>query len=331
MSWEIMFLILLGLLFFFFAIGQKIAFALGMASIIAFYIIGNPDGLQMIGLAIWKSLNLFELAAIPLFIVMGNIVVSCNLSTRFYRGATVWFGRIQGGFLQTNIIACAIFAAISGSSVATAASIGSVAYPELDKRGYNKSINLGSLAAGGALGLLIPPSTTFLIYGAITGTSAAKLFIAGIIPGIVAVLFFMAYIAIHTKINPSLVPEMPGKASWAEKRHALIDMFPFLFLMTAIMGSIYLGWATPSESAGLSVVLSVIFAIAYKEFTFKRLIQAGSQAIIANGMVFFIIIGAQIFSSFISLSGIGRGLVKWFSGIDLHPVVFFIFIVGYPG
>lgn len=326
MTWSIAFIIFLIILFIFFAMGQKIAFALGFASVLGFLIIGDMNGLQMIGRAVWKSLISFEISAIPLFIFMGEIVVVCNLSSRFYRGATKWFARIPGGFFQTNIITCAIFAAISGSSVATAASIGSVSFPELDSRGYDKRLNLGTLGAGGALGLLIPPSTTFLIYGAITGTSVAKLFIAGIIPGLIAVTIFMLYVFIRVKLNRSLVPELLPKSTIKEKMAGLVDMLPFLSLMAIIMISIYLGWATPTEAAAFSAFMAIVFAFLYRELTISRLIASAVKTVMSSCMIFFIVIGAQIFSALITKSGISRGLVRWFIGADFEPILFFLAI-----
>lgn len=324
MDWGVMFLFLLTALFFFFVIGQRIAFALGFASILSFYFINDTAALNMIGYAVWKSLTSFDLLAVPMFILMGEIVVSCQLSSRFYIGATHWFGRIPGGFLQTNIIACAIFAALSGSGIATAASIGSVAYPELNKRGYDKAINFGTLGAGGALGILIPPSITMLIYGSITNTSIVKLFIAGIIPGLLTALIFMIYVAVRTKINPALVPELPPKSSTKEKLEGLKFMFPFLSLMLTIILSIYLGWATPTEAAALSVVVAIIFAVINREFTFKRLLDSSIKTVNSSCMVLFIVIGAQIFSAFITKSGISRGLINWFVETNFSPVSFFV-------
>lgn len=326
MSWSVIFIIFLIILFILLAMGQRIAFALGFASVLGFLIVGEVKGFQLIGRAVWNSLLSFEISAIAMFIFMGEIVVVCNLSSRFYRGATKWFARITGGFLQTNVITSAIFAAISGSSVATTASIGSVSFPELNSRGYDKRLNLGTISAGGALGLLIPPSTTFLIYGAITGTSVAKLFIAGIIPGLLAVAIFMAYIWIRVKLNPSLVPELPPRSSFKEKMTGLVEMFPFLALMLAIMLSIYFGWATPTEAAALSAFLAVIFSMIYKEFTIKRLVESAIRTVKASSMIFFIVIGAQIFSGLITVSGIGRGLVNWFISSDFEPLLFFVVI-----
>ncbi len=326
MDWSTLFLIFLAILFVFFAMGQKIAFALGFASVLGFLAIGDSNGMQLIGRAVWTSLNSFEISAIPLFIFMGEIVVACKLSGRFYHGATAWFSRIPGGFLQTNVISCAIFAAISGSSVATAASIGSVSFPELDARGYDKKLNLGTLGAGGALGLLIPPSTTFLIYGAITGTSVSKLFIAGIIPGIVAAVFFMIYIMVRVRLNPSLVPGLPPKSTWREKAHGLVDMLPFLLLMIMILVSIYMGWATPTEAAAFSAAMAVLFAAIYREFSFKRLLTAAIKTVESSAMIFFIVIGAQIFSSLLTKSGISRGLLRWFVGESFSPLLFFVAI-----
>lgn len=326
MTWSVLFIIFLILLLLFLALGQKIAFSLGFASVVGFFLINDMKGMQLIGRAVWTSLNSFEISAIPLFVLMGEIVVACKLSGRFYRGATAWFARFPGGFLQTNIIACAIFAAISGSSVATAASIGSVSFPELNERGYDKRLNLGTLGAGGALGLLIPPSTTFLIYGTITGTSVAKLFIAGIIPGLLAVLLFMGYVMIRVWINPSLVPELPPKSTTKEKINGLVDMFPFLMLMLTIMLSIYMGWATPTEAAAISAFMAIVFSIIYKEFTFERILTSAIKTVKSSVMIFFIVIGAQIFSSLLTKSGISRGLLRWFTGQGFSPLAFFLII-----
>jgi len=327
MSWITLFSIVLLFLFFFFACGQRIAFALGFASIMGFIITGDFSGMQLIGRAVWKSVNSFDISAIPLFIFMGEIVISCNLSGRFYGGANTWFARIPGGFFQTNIISCAIFAAISGSSVATAAAIGSVAFPELDDRGYDKKINLGTLCAGGALGLLIPPSTTFLIYGAITGTSVAKLFMAGVVPGVIVVLLFMAYVLIRVKLNPSLVPDLPPKPTWKEKGKGLIDMAPFLTIMLAIFVSIYRGWCTPTEAAALSAFLAAFFALLYKELSFKRIVDSAIKTILSSAMIFFIIISAQVFSSLITKAGISRGMLRWFTGAGFENITVFLGIV----
>ena len=326
MSWATLFAVFIVILFAFFFLGQKVAFALGLASIIGFYLTGDLSGLQMVGRAVWKSAVSFELTAVPLFMLMGEIVVRSGLSRRFYDGASKWFARIPGGFLQTNIICCAIFAAISGSSVATAASIGSVAYPELDRRGYDKGMNLGTLGAGGALGILIPPSTQFLIYGAITQTSVSKLFIAGILPGLVAVAIFIIYIVVRVTANPALVPERPPKPTRKELLWGLLDMFPFLLLMLCILGSIYGGFATPTEAAALSVVLAVFITVVYRCFSLKNILDAGLAAAKSSAMVFFIIFGAQIFTTLISKAGISRGLVGWFSALNPSQLEFFIFL-----
>ena len=326
MNWATLFLIFLIALFAFFFLGQKVAFSLALASLIGFYLIGDTAGLQMVGRAVWKSAVSFELTAVPLFMFMGEIVVRSNLSKRFYNGASTWFARIPGGFLQTNIISCAIFAAISGSSVATAASIGGVSYSELNGRGYDKAMNLGTLGAGGALGILIPPSTSFLIYGAITQTSVAKLFIACIIPGLLMVMIMMAYIVIRVKLNPKLVPELPPKPTGKELWHGLIDMFPFLILMGSILGSIYGGYATPTEAAALSVVLAAVLTVVYHCFRIRDIFDAAVAAAKGSAMVFFIIFGAQLFTTLISKAGISRGLVAWFKELQPTKLVFFLFL-----
>ena len=323
-SWNSLFIIVLLILLFHFSLGLKICYAIGIASTIGFFISGDTSGLQVIGRAAWKSVNSFDISAVPVFIFMGEIVVHCDLSKRFYRGASTWFSRLPGGFIQTSLFSCAVFAAISGSSVATAAAIGSVAFKELDDRGYSQELNLGSLAAGGALGLLIPPSTTFLIYGAITGTSVARLFLAGLIPGIITTIVFMLYITLRVVKNPSLAPPRPPKCSVRQKAHGMLDMVPFISLMVMILVSIYCGWATPTEAAAFSVMAAFIFSLIYRELTVSRIIDSAISTIRSTTMIFFIMISAQVFTSLLTLSGISRGLMKWFTESGFTSIQLFL-------
>jgi tripartite ATP-independent transporter DctM subunit len=231
--------------------GMAVPFAITVPALLYLVLHGGLAALKGIGLVSWGSMNSFTLTAIPLFILMAEIMQESRLSLRVYRGLSKLVATIPGGLLQTNIAGCAIFAAISGSSVATAASIGRVALPELLRRNYHRPLAAGSLAAGGTLGILIPPSIAMIVYGTFTETSVAKLFIAGIVPGLLLTAMFMAYIACRAKLSADVAPIERGPASLAELAGALGDVVPFALLIAATIGGIYLGLVTPTEAAAV--------------------------------------------------------------------------------
>lgn len=217
MEWQMLFGVMLVILFLLLFSGEWIAFTLMLAGTIGIVFIDKAYALSSIGQMAWNTVCSFDMTAIPLFILMGELMVQGGLSKGFYRSASMWLRRLPGGLLQTNIISCAIFAAISGSSPATAAAIGSVSYPELAEKGYSKRMIVGSLAGGGALGVLIPPSINMLIYASIAECSVTKLFIAGVIPGVLCALCFMGYIGIQSLIHPEYAPKEEVKYTLKEK------------------------------------------------------------------------------------------------------------------
>ncbi len=317
MDWVALFIIYLIILFTLFLLGQKIAFCLGLTGIIGLVILGNPQAMQGFGLTVWNCVNSFELTAVPMFIFMGEIVVICGLSDNFYKSASTWFGRVTGGFLQTNIFSCAVFAAISGSSLATAAAIGSVSYPELKNRGYDRKMILGTLGGGGALGIMIPPSIPLLIYGSLTQESVTKLFMAGVVPGLVATALFMLYTYIRCKMNPNLTPEKEPPTSIKEKLSSIRGMLPFFILIVVIMGGIYLGFTTATEAAGISVIIALLLSLLYRTITWKKFLTAVVNTVKSSCMIFFIVVGAQMLSYLIVRSDISRDLTQFV--IDLNP------------
>lgn len=327
MSYMTAFWILLVMLFVLLFLGEKVCFALGVVSIAGFYIVGKQSILASSGLVAWNAVNSFELTAIPMFIFMGELVVHCGLSRSFYKSASTYFSRIPGGFLQTNLITCGIFSAISGSSLATAAAIGSVSYKDVSAMGYDKRMILGTLGGGGALGILIPPSVTFLIYGSLTETSVSKLFMAGIVPGLLCLLIFMIYVMIRVTITPSLAPVKGKKTSGKEKLHALKGMFPFVFLIVVILGGIYLGLTTPTEAASISVVLAIILSALFGNLTWKNFITSCLEAVKSCCMIFFIVVGAKFFTYIITMAGISRGITTAFAALNPPPLAFFLFLI----
>ena len=242
------------------ATGMQIPFAICVPAMLYLVLYGGIDALRGLGLTSWGSTNSFTLTSIPLFILMAELLQNSGLSLRVYRGLSKLVARLPGGLLQTNIAGCALFAAISGSSVATAAAIGTSALPQLSARNYDRRLSAGSLAAGGTLGILIPPSIAMIVYGTFTETSIAKLFMAGVMPGLLLTAMFMLYMAVHAWYDAVDRAARAGAGKRRGIRAALLDLFPFVLLIGGTMGSIYLGLVTPTEAAALGCVLASIVA-----------------------------------------------------------------------
>src|SRR5215217_399226 len=259
----IVLLVFLGLL----CAGMTIPFAITVPSILYLLSHGGLNGLKGIGLVTWGSMNSFTLTAIPLFVLMAELMQRSGLSFRIYRGLSRLVSGLPGGLLQTNIMGCALFASVSGSSVATAASIGGVALPQLVQRNYDRRLSAGSLAAGGTLGILIPPSIAMIVYGTFTETSVAKLFMAGVMPGLLLTAMFMTYIAVHAWLRPGIAPVEHGARSFMELTRAVLDIVPFMVLIGGTIGSIYSGLVTPTEAAAVGCVLAMIIAVFWGEFS----------------------------------------------------------------
>jgi len=266
-------------------------------------------------------MNSFTLTAIPLFILMAELMQRSGLSFRIYRGLAKVVSRLPGGLLQTNIVGCALFASISGSSVATAASIGGVALPQLIQRKYDRRLSAGSLAAGGTLGILLPPSIAMIIYGSFTETSVAKLFMAGVIPGVMLTLMFMSYIAVRSLWSGAVPREtVTGGPSWIG---ALADVVPFALLIGAIMGSIYAGWATPTEAASGGCLFALILCLIWGDLTWARFTAALHRTVQICGNLLFIIYAAYIYAYAIGVAGVGESVTAWLVGLHLSHFAFF--------
>jgi tripartite ATP-independent transporter DctM subunit len=277
--------------------------------------------LKGLGLVTWGSMNSFTLTAIPLFVLMAELMQRSGLSFRIYRGLAKVVSRLPGGLLQTNIVGCALFASISGSSVATAASIGGVALPQLVARRYDRRLSAGSLAAGGTLGILLPPSIAMIIYGSFTDTSVAKLFMAGVVPGLMLTLMFMAYIGVRSLWGGAVPREttMRGR-SWPG---ALADVVPFALLIGAIMGSIYAGWATPTEAASGGCLFAFLLCLVWGELTWSHMAQALHRTVQICGNLLFIIYAAYIYAYAIGVAGVGESVTAWLVGLHLSHFQFF--------
>jgi len=316
-------LLLAGLVFFLLfvllASGIWIGIGIGLVGLVlfAFFISGNTLKIQ--GMLQFNILNSFTLCSVPLFIFMGEIMMRTGIADKLYRGVTPFVAFIPGGLLHTNIASCAIFAAVSGSSLATAATIGTAAIPELlDKRSYNVRMALGSLAAGGTLGILIPPSINMIIYGAWTNQSVGQLFIAGVLPGIILTLLFMAYIALRSVLQPSLNPPRERTSLLAMLR-GLPDILPSVLIIFVVLGSIYLGVATPTESAALGVAIALILAFSFRRLNWRVIREAAFGACMTTAMITLIIVCAQMMSMGMSMLRIPTILADRVASLQIGP------------
>ena len=297
--------------------GMAVPFAIALPAMLYLVLQGGIPALKGLSLVSWGSMDSFSLTAIPLFILMAEIMQHSGLSFRIYRGLSRLTAPVPGGLLQTNIVGCALFAAISGSSVATAASIGGVALPELLRRGYDRRMSAGSLAAGGTLGILMPPSIAMIVYGTFTDTSVAKLFMAGVVPGLTLTAMFMLYIAIRSRIGRPITPLRDPAMSPQPLGAALIDIVPFVILIGGTMGSMYLGLATPTEAAAAGCMLAIVLAALWGGLTRENFVQSFHRTIKICANLLFIIYAAYIFAYAIDRAGIGEMLTGWIIGMNL--------------
>ncbi len=327
MSWGGNFALFTGVLIALLLGGMWVPFAIGVAGLLAIYLTDGFIGLHALGLVTWGTTNSFTLTAIPLFILMAEILQQGGVSHRFYQGLTVLVRGLPGGLMQTNIAGCALFAAISGSSVATAAAIGTVALPHLEARKYNRRMAAGSLAAGGTLGILIPPSIPMIIYGSFTEVSIAKLFMAGFIPGFLLAFLFMLFIGIVSLLKPEVAPREAGSATRKEKLAALVDLLPFVVLMVAVLGSIYAGMATPTEGAGVGCAIAIVVALIWGHFGFAEFHAAMVKTIRVSSTIILIVLMAFIFSYAIENAGISDKLTAALIGLGLHKYTFLLVVI----
>jgi tripartite ATP-independent transporter DctM subunit len=322
-STELLTLVMLAGLFVCLAIGQWTAFALGAVGMLVLWLSKGTLGLQSISSVVWNTANSYILIAVPMFLLMGEVILRSGISGRFYTGVVAVLGRLPGGLLHANIASCAIFSAVSGSSVATAASVGTVAIPELKRAGYQPAAIYGSLAAGGTLGILIPPSIVLVLYAALVEESLGRLFIAAVIPGLLMTLVFMAYIMLRVAIQPGMAPSRNPATMPAARRGAMLHLLPILGLLVVVLGGIYGGIATPTEASAIGAAGAILLAAAYRALSLKMLTEALASTVRTTCMVTLIIIGAQILSTALTFSGVSREVSEWVLALELSKWVLF--------
>ncbi len=320
----------ISVLLFFLGSGIWVALSMiGVSAIGMMLFTSRPVGDAM-ATTIWGTSSSWTLTALPLFVWMGEILFRTKLSENLFKGLSPWMQKLPGGLIHVNVVGCALFAAISGSSAATVATVGKMSIPELRKRNYPEKILLGSLAGSGTLGLLIPPSIILIIYGVAVQESIAKLFIAGIIPGIMIALIFMSYVIIWSLINKKSMPKMIEEYSFFEKIKRSKQLLPVIILILAVIGSIYTGIATATEAASLGVVGALILSYFQKSLTLKTFKSSLLGATKTSCMIAFILAGSTFLSLAMGFTGLPRNLALWIQNMELSPyVLIFVLMIFY--
>jgi tripartite ATP-independent transporter DctM subunit len=312
----ISFIALFALLFF----GIPLAFSLGLVGLVAFSLaIGSHAASAMAAQIAWDTLSSYSLSVLPLFILMGNFVNHSGLSRQLYDASNAFVGHRRGGLAMATILASGGFAAVCGSSIATAATISTVALPSMQRYGYSPALSTGSIAAGGTLGILIPPSVIMVIYGSMTETSIGHLFIAGIVPGSLGVALYMVAVASFTAVNPEAGPAGP-RVSWPERFKALRQVWMVLTLFLIVIGGIYLGVFTPTEAAGIGATGAFIAALMRRSLTFRELLHILFDSARTSAALMAVLVGALIFSNFVNITGAPEAIVDALKAVNMPPL-----------
>jgi tripartite ATP-independent transporter DctM subunit len=315
------------LLFVFLAFRMHIGIAMALIGFAGVSLIVNlKAGLNLLGMVPWTEGSSYSLSVIPLFILMGQFAFVSGISQDIYKAVNDWMGHLRGGLAMATIVACSMFAAVCGSSLATGATMAKVAIPEMQKYGYDPRLATGSVAAGGTLGILIPPSIGFIIYGILTEESIGKLFMAGILPGILLSSLFLLSIYIQCRLNPEIGPQAEP-TSWNTKFTSLYGTWPMLSLFVLVMGGIYFGFFTPTEAAGIGAFGACIITLLKKKLSFNTFVESLLVTGNMTAMIFLIIIGANIFSSFLALTGIPFMLAEAVATLQLPRMVVLLIIL----
>ena len=310
-------------------VGMPIAFAMLIVGLGGIWLaISERTAMGMIGQLPFSSTMSYELSVIPMFILMGVLVTKARMSQDLYRLCHGFVGHRRGGLASATILACGGFSALSGSSIATAATMASVAVPEMRRYGYSDGLAAATVAAGGTLGILIPPSVILVLYGIATGTDIGQLFIAGIVPGIVAILFYLAAIWVVAWRDPSSAPSAP-RIPWRERLSYFRTVGPILLLFVLIIGGLYVGAFTPTEAGGVGAAGALIFALWRRSLTFGVFVEALIETVTTTASLFLVLIGALVFSNFINLIGLPQALSDLILSLGLSPmmVILLIFVI----
>ncbi len=327
MDKEILSIVIFVALFGLLALGMPIGFALGLtATIGTLILIDTHATLALLGSTVFDTAIDYNLSVVPMFVLMGYIASNAGLSESLYKACNKWLGHRRGGLALATIGGCGAFAAICGSSLATAATMSQVAMPEMRRYKYDDRLATGAVAAGGTIGILIPPSVLMVLYGILTETSIAGLFLAGIIPGILMVLFFMAAISIMTRINPKLGPR-GERAPMSEKLAAIKDVWGVVLLFVFVIGGIYTGVFSPTEAAGVGACGAAILSVVNRTFSMSMISDSLLNTAKTTAMIFTILIGAIMFNNFLVLASVPQVISGWIEGLALGRLAVLVVIL----
>ena len=291
------------------------------------YLASVGAALPVVAKTVYETAAYYPYTIIPLFILMGAFAGGAGITAKLYGSFDKWFRKLPGGLGIATIAACACFAALSGSSVAAAAAMGTIAIPEMRRFKYDPALAVGVVAAGGTLSFLIPPSLGFVVYGMLTEQSIGKLLVSGILPGVVLSLAFVAVIVVKVKLNPNLAPATPGRVSWKEKLRALGGVWETMLVFVIVMGGIYLGFVNPTEAGAIGATALFVIVISKMKLTLRSLSTALLEATRISVMVLFLVAGANVFSYFLALSTIPASVSAWMAALQVSKYVIFTIIV----
>lgn len=320
--------VVFGVLFFTLSAGIWIGFALFIVGFVGMTLFSSLPAGNNLASSVWATIEKWEYVALPMFILMGEILFRSGISERLFRSLVPWLYRLPGGLLLMNILSCTLFAAVSGSSAATTATVGRITLAELDKLGYDKRLAMGSLAGAGTLGFLIPPSLIMIVYAILAEVSIGKMFVAGILPGLLLAGVYSTYIIYRGIRNPDIAPRSQETYSWGQRIAALRDLAPTALLIIIVLGSIYAGVATPTEAAALGVFGSTVFAIINRQMTPRIMLTCLVGAVKTTAMIMMIVMGAGYLSRVMGFLGIPAAITTAIIEMQLSPYVLMILLGG---
>ena len=313
-------LLLVATLVLFLLLSVRIALALGLTGMLGLYFLLPQPQLSLLAERSWSSVNAFALTAVPMFVLMGSLLLRSGVSTELFDALMRWFGRLPGGIAYASVGAATIFAAVSGSSIATAATLGAIACPEMVRRGYSIRLTYGVVAAGATLGILIPPSIAMIIYGTTVGAPVTVLFIAGIVPGLLLTLAFMAGVLVWSKLVAGAAP--PGEAySWQQKIRASLGTLPFAVVILAVLGSLYAGIATPTEAGAVGALVALLLCLVRRRLSLAGLYETALETVRVTSFLLMIVVGASILSWVFDYLRLPRSMVETVQAAQLAPWV----------
>jgi C4-dicarboxylate transporter DctM subunit len=316
-----------------FLLRMPVSFAMALVGFLGFAYLTTPEAaLSLLGRDIFDTFSSYPLSVIPMFILMGTFAFASGISQRLFKTTYTWIGHWRGGLTIATVFASAGFGAICGSSTATAATMGKISLPEMKKFHYDDTLASGTVAAAGTLGILIPPSTILIVYGILTEESIGKLFVAGVLPGIILSIFFAATVFLLCWRNPTIGP--PGaKSNWKERFRAITGIIEALILFALAIGGLFAGWFSPTQAGAIGAGGTLIIGLARRQLSWKSFIEAGKEGLRTACMVIFIITGAVVFGHFMAVSRLPFILAEWLGGLPIHPmavmvIIIFIYFIG---